>query len=122
MTEPLATLAIVGGVLMYELIARAVGTSHGQEMSPARLDDLIRGLGRVPPERTTHDGTPSPGRRAAALTAGPIAEIEQTPFGRRRPPPHAPVSQRAPSLRQLSRVSVGYGPKCGHDWQVAVWS
>ncbi len=27
MTDPLATLAIVGGVLMYELIARAAGTS-----------------------------------------------------------------------------------------------
>jgi len=75
----------LGGVLMNESITRAAGARHGQEMNPAQLEDLIRGLGRVPRQRTTLYGPPPPGRRAAALTAGPIAEIEETPLGRRRP-------------------------------------
>ncbi len=75
----------LGGVLMNESITRAAGASHGQEMSPAALDDLVRGLGRAPRQRTTLYGTPPPERRAAALTAGPIAEIEETPLGRRKP-------------------------------------
>ena len=74
----------LGGVLMNESITRAAGASHGQEMSPARLEDLISGLGRAPRQRTTLYGTPSPDRHAAALTAGPIAEIEETPLRRRR--------------------------------------
>ena len=75
----------LGGVLMNESITRAAGARHGQEMSPAELDDLIQGLGREPRQRTTLYGTPSPERRAAALSAGPIAEIEETPLGRRKP-------------------------------------
>ena len=67
---------------MNESITRAAGASHGQEMSPARLEDLILGLGRAPRQRTTLYGTPSPERRVAALTAGPIAEIEETALGR----------------------------------------
>ena len=74
----------LGGVLMNESITRAAGASHGQEMSPVQLDDLIRGLGREPRQRTTLYGTPPPERRAAALSAAPIAEIEETPLGRRR--------------------------------------
>jgi FO synthase len=74
----------LGGVLMNESITRAAGARHGQEMSPAELDDLVRGLGREPRQRTTLFGVPSPERRAAALSAGPIAELEETPLGRRR--------------------------------------
>jgi FO synthase len=74
----------LGGVLMNESITRAAGASHGQEMRPAELDDLVRGLGREPRQRTTLYGTPLPERRVAALSAGPIAEIEETPLRRRR--------------------------------------
>jgi FO synthase len=73
----------LGGVLMNESITRAAGASHGQEMRPVQLEALIRGLGRAPRQRTTLYGTPPPERRAAALSAGPIAAIEETPLGRR---------------------------------------
>jgi FO synthase len=73
----------LGGVLMNESITRAAGASHGQEMSPAELDDLVHGLGRTPRQRTTLYGTPPPERCAAALTAAPIAPNEETPLGRR---------------------------------------
>ncbi len=69
---------------MNESITRAAGASHGQEMSPAELDGLVRGLGREPRQRTTLYGTPPPERRAAALVAAPIAPNEETPLGRRR--------------------------------------
>jgi FO synthase len=73
----------LGGVLMNESITRAAGARHGQEMSPAELDGLVRGLGRAPRQRTTLYGTPPPERCAAALTAAPIAPNEETPLGRR---------------------------------------
>jgi FO synthase len=74
----------LGGVLMNESITRAAGASHGQEMRPAELDDLVRGLGREPRQRTTLYGTPAPERRVAALAAAPITPNVETPLGRRR--------------------------------------
>ena len=43
----------LGGTLMDETISRAAGASHGPEMAPAMMEDLIRPLGRRPRERTT---------------------------------------------------------------------
>ena len=43
----------LGGTLMNESISRAAGASHGQEMTPAMMEGLIRSLGREPRRRTT---------------------------------------------------------------------
>jgi FO synthase len=43
----------LGGVLMNESISRAAGASHGQEVRPEQMWDVIRSIGRVPAERTT---------------------------------------------------------------------
>jgi FO synthase len=43
----------VGGTLMNETISRSAGASHGQEMTPAALENLIHGIGRLPRQRTT---------------------------------------------------------------------
>ena len=43
----------LGGTLMNETISRAAGASHGQEMTPEALEELIRTAGRVPRRRTT---------------------------------------------------------------------
>ena len=43
----------LGGTLMNESISRAAGASHGQEMAPAMMEDLIRAAGRTPRRRTT---------------------------------------------------------------------
>jgi len=43
----------LGGTLMDESISRAAGASHGQEMAPAVMEELIRSAGRTPRERTT---------------------------------------------------------------------
>jgi FO synthase len=43
----------LGGTLMDESISRAAGASHGQEMAPAMMEDLIRSAGRRPRQRTT---------------------------------------------------------------------
>ncbi|MFZ5653645.1 MAG: 5-amino-6-(D-ribitylamino)uracil--L-tyrosine 4-hydroxyphenyl transferase CofH [Pseudomonadota bacterium] len=55
----------LGGTLMNESISRAAGARHGQEMTPARMEALIRGLGRVPRQRTTLYGA-APARLVAA--------------------------------------------------------
>jgi FO synthase len=48
----------LGGTLMNENISRAAGASHGQEMTPAELEAVIRDIGRTPRRRTTLYGTP----------------------------------------------------------------
>jgi FO synthase len=43
----------LGGTLMGEIITRAAGASHGEEMTPVEFEDAIRGAGRVPVRRNT---------------------------------------------------------------------
>jgi FO synthase len=43
----------LGGTLMDESITRAAGASHGQEMTPAQMEDVILSLGRQPRQRNT---------------------------------------------------------------------
>lgn len=73
-----------GGTLMDESISRSAGASHGQEMSPAQIETAIRGLGRMPRQRTTlYEDAPAE-RRYTALTAyrsphAPAAAAQPTP-------------------------------------------
>ena len=62
----------LGGTLMDETISRAAGASHGPEMAPAMMEDLIRSLGRRPRERTTlyAPSTRGAAERASAVTSG----------------------------------------------------
>ena len=48
----------LGGTLMNESITRAAGAVHGQEMSPQRLEKIIRNTGLIPRQRTTLYSTP----------------------------------------------------------------
>ena len=48
----------LGGTLMNENISRAAGASHGQEMLPEELEQMIRKIGRTPRCRTTLYETP----------------------------------------------------------------
>jgi FO synthase len=43
----------LGGTLMDETITRSAGAVHGQEMTPARMEGIIRAIGRVPRQRDT---------------------------------------------------------------------
>ena len=57
----------VGGVLMNESITRAAGAMHGQEISAADLEHLIRQQGRTPRQRSTLYGPVAPDRRSAVM-------------------------------------------------------
>jgi FO synthase len=50
----------LGGTLMEETISRMAGSEHGSAKTVRELRDLIRSAGRVPRERTTGYGVPSP--------------------------------------------------------------
>jgi FO synthase len=43
----------LGGTLMDESISRSAGASHGQEMTPQEMEEIILSSGRVPRQRTT---------------------------------------------------------------------
>ncbi len=64
----------LGGTLMNESISRAAGASFGQEMSPERMESLIRSTGRVPRQRTTLYQDAPEGRVHASFGAPPCRE------------------------------------------------
>jgi FO synthase len=64
----------VGGTLMNESISRAAGAEFGQEMSPERMEELIRSAGRSPRQRTTLYGDAPPERVRASFGAPPCVE------------------------------------------------
>jgi FO synthase len=75
----------LGGTLMNESISRSAGASHGQEMSPATMEELIRSMGRTPQLRTTlYEAAPAE-RRAAAHAAEPLREREPGTLVRLQP-------------------------------------
>jgi FO synthase len=64
----------LGGTLMNESISRAAGAGWGQELPPERMEALIRAAGRVPRQRTTLYGEPSPEQVARSFGTRPLAE------------------------------------------------
>lgn len=72
----------LGGTLMNETITRSAGASHGQEMPPERMEQLIRENGRIPVQRTTtYDRAPHE-RIQASYHALPLSEVINTPAHR----------------------------------------
>jgi FO synthase len=72
----------MGGTLMNESISRAAGASHGQEMPPEAMDDLIRAIGRVPQQRTTLYERPPLERQEASYGATKLEPVVLTPATR----------------------------------------
>jgi FO synthase len=69
----------LGGTLMNESITRAAGAVHGQEMPPEAMEDVIRGLGRVPRQRTTLYAPAPALRKAVSFAAAPLVDPINTP-------------------------------------------
>jgi FO synthase len=70
----------LGGTLMNESISRAAGAGFGQEMSPERMEELIRAAGRVPRQRTTLYADAPADRVAASFGAPPCIEPSNPPI------------------------------------------
>jgi FO synthase len=78
----------LGGTLMNESISRAAGAQHGQELSPERMEELIRSAGREPRQRTTLYGEAPEERVRASFGAAPLEEPWNPPVsdaGLKRP-------------------------------------
>ena len=69
----------LGGTLMNESITRAAGAAFGQELPPAGMQALIRGLGRTPYQRTTLYARAPVERATAAMEAAPLEEVVNAP-------------------------------------------
>jgi FO synthase len=65
----------LGGTLMDESISRAAGASHGQEMTPQRMEAIIRAAGRRPRQRDTLYRDAGEERRTRAFAS--VREREQ---------------------------------------------
>jgi FO synthase len=73
----------LGGTLMDESITRAAGAVHGQELGPCRMEEIIRGIGRTPRQRTTLYRQPDAERVRASFAAPGLAEKINTPLRRK---------------------------------------
>ncbi|MCC6387798.1 MAG: 5-amino-6-(D-ribitylamino)uracil--L-tyrosine 4-hydroxyphenyl transferase CofH [Dehalococcoidia bacterium] len=69
----------LGGTLMNESITRAAGTQHGQELPPERMDEIIRGIGRTPKQRSTAYGEPPAAQVRRSYDAPEMEPIVLTP-------------------------------------------
>jgi FO synthase len=69
----------LGGTLMNESISRAAGTTYGQELPPAEIEALIRGVGRIPQQRSTLYDAIAPERQRVARAPGPLAPLQFGP-------------------------------------------
>lgn len=65
----------LGGTLMNESITRAAGARHGQEMTPMHMEEIIRGIGRTPVQRTTLYRPVRNGLREQSFAAPALATI-----------------------------------------------
>ena len=74
----------LGGTLMNESISRAAGAVHGQELSPAAMQEWILGAGRTPEQRDTLYRAVSAERQTAAASARPLTELILAAPRRRR--------------------------------------
>jgi FO synthase len=70
----------LGGTLMNESISRAAGTEHGQELPPQAMENLIRGAGRRPEQRTTLYGTADEAQQYRSYRCGALVDPIFTPF------------------------------------------
>ena len=78
----------MGGTLMNESISRAAGASHGQEMLPQAMNNLITSIGRTARQRNTLYGETLAERVCAAQRAGGLAPVHNQharEFGRPKP-------------------------------------
>lgn len=66
----------LGGTLMDESISRSAGASHGQEMTPQKMEELIVSAGRLPRLRNTLYGNANAETRRRAFAAGTSAAEE----------------------------------------------
>jgi FO synthase len=66
----------LGGTLMDESISRAAGAGHGQEMTPQRMETIIRAAGRTPRQRNTLYSDAPPERRKRSFAAGSLRRDE----------------------------------------------
>ena len=68
----------LGGTLMNESITRAAGAGFGQELSPARMEALIRGAGRRPRQRSTLYREPPAAQTDRSFHAADLRPAVQT--------------------------------------------
>jgi len=69
----------LGGTLMDETITRSAGAVHGQEMTPAAMEEIIRSLGRAPRQRrTTYETVSEERHRTSFNGCSPRQSLTET--------------------------------------------
>jgi FO synthase len=69
----------LGGTLMNETITRAAGASHGQELSPEKMDKIIENFGREPGQRSTLYGGVNQAQELRSYGAAALNDVVNNP-------------------------------------------
>jgi len=69
----------LGGTLMNETITRAAGASHGQELSPEKMDKIIENFGREPGQRSTLYGDVNQAQELKSYGAAALNDVVNSP-------------------------------------------
>jgi FO synthase len=72
----------LGGTLMNESITRAAGASHGEELPPARIEQLLASIGRKAVQRSTLYGVADETQQRKSFAAGQLLEMVNTPLAK----------------------------------------
>ncbi len=72
----------LGGTLMNETITRSAGATHGEELPPEQMEALIRGIGRIPRQRTTLYRPAPTDRKDASFGADALEPLSLPPATR----------------------------------------
>jgi FO synthase len=67
---------------MNESISRAAGASHGQELGPQAMEELIRTAGRTPMQRNTMYRPSQVQQQVASFAAAPLTDVLNRPAGK----------------------------------------
>lgn len=65
---------------MNESITKAAGASHGQELAPERMEQLIYAAGRIPRQRTTSYTAALAAQAGKSFGAAPLAALDMERF------------------------------------------
>jgi FO synthase len=93
----------LGGTLMNESITRAAGASHGEELAPETVEQLLAAMGRAARQRTTLYGEPSTAQQLKSYRAQALVAPINTPqreFDRDHKPARS-AGKRAPAEQLL---------------------
>ena len=97
---------------MDETITRSAGAAHGQEMTPATMEAIIRSIGRIPRQRDTLYSDVPDERYRASFAASQADVLEVASASRREHADTSALPAKNPIVPMIVRFYDGFSLLC----------